>query len=434
MNKTPWILVSVFAATCLAGELGEPQIKPAEGAVLVPWDQAGEFAGRRAVVYGKVVAAKTTEWQCYLNFHQDYRKYFSVSISKSAFDNFPKPPEKMYAGQRVAVFGYISGEGAAPHMYLRSPEQIRVAPEDEEDLLYFAASNFPEARTPDDLQGLRKPRTAVGTIRIGSYNVLNFFDEFDDPYRADEVMEVKPREALRRVAERIRKLDADVLCLQEVENRFFLERFVQAFLPDMGYDHVVLLEANNQRGIDCAVVSRFPVGPVTTYQYLTLEGADGKTYGFQRDFLQVRIEGPEEFALDVFCVHLKSKYGGAEESEPVRKAEAAKIRQICDRILADRPAARFVICGDFNDYWDSASLQLIRGSGDTELVCPGVKELEESKRITYNKKPYRSMIDFIVCSPEMHRRYVEDSYTVISGTVDSSGSDHNPSVAAFSIE
>jgi hypothetical protein len=41
------------------------------------------------------------------------------------------------------------------------------------------------------------------------------------------------------------------------------------------------------------------------------------------------------------------------------------------------------------------------------------------------------MIDFILCSPGMATRYVEKSMRVISGTVESSGSDHNPVVMRF---
>ena len=71
-------------------------------------------------------------------------------------------------------------------------------------------------------------------MRIGSGGAgVNLFDEFDDPYRSDEVMETKPRDELLKLAQRIRMLDADVLALQEVENREYLERFVRALLPDM---------------------------------------------------------------------------------------------------------------------------------------------------------------------------------------------------------
>ena len=132
----------------------------------------------------------------------------------------------------------------------------------------------------------------------------------------------------------------------------------------------------------------------------------------------------------MFAVHLKSKYGGAEASEPIRRAEAAKIREIIDGLLQRDPESRFVICGDFNDIWASISLKTIRGSGPGELHCPG-STLPEAQRVTYNREPYRSMIDFILCSPAMHRLYEPDSYRIIPGSVDDSGSDHNPAVATF---
>jgi exonuclease III len=61
-------------------------------------------------------------------------------------------------------------------------------------------------------------------------------------------------------------------------------------------------------------------------------------------------------------------------------------------------------------------------------------EVPEDQRITYNKEPYRSMIDFILCSPGMASRYVKGSFGIHTGTVESSGSDHNPISARFRIK
>ena len=44
-----------------------------------------------------------------------------------------------------------------------------------------------------------------------------------------------------------------------IENRGDLQRLVTAMIPDLGYEHVVLLEGNDYRGIDVAVLSRLPV-------------------------------------------------------------------------------------------------------------------------------------------------------------------------------
>lgn len=409
------------------------QLQPGEGFVLVSWDQTERFIDRPALVYGRIVSANNNSrgTRCFLNFHQDWRTHFSASIDAKLFSAFPQAPEAYFDDKRVLLKGIIDGELSKPEMTITSADQITLIPDNASDIVAFARQQFPGAATPDQIKTAAARPT--DTIRIGTYNVLNLFDEFDDPYREDERMEPKPRTELENLAQTIRQLDADVLALQEVENRFYLEQYVRSFLPEMGYNYVELIEANNHRGIDCAIVSRLPIKSATTHRHLSFKGPDGKMNRFQRDLLQVRLEGPGEFEFDVFVVHLKSKYGDtAGESEPTRLAEAAKVREIVDHILYQDPNARFVICGDFNDTWDSPSIKLIRGSGQTELICPGAS-LPELDRVTYNKAPFISMIDYIMCSPAMHRCYVESSYRMIPGTVDGSGSDHNPSVATFRV-
>ena len=102
------------------------------------------------------------------------------------------------------------------------------------------------------------------------------FDDKDDPYHSDEKTATKLREDLELLAESIHQIDADVLVLQEVENRGYLELFNRALLADLGYQHVVLTEGNDRRGIDVAILSRVPVGPVTSYRHLQFPDTKGK--------------------------------------------------------------------------------------------------------------------------------------------------------------
>jgi hypothetical protein len=51
--------------------------------------------------------------------------------------------------------------------------------------------------------------------------------------------------------------------------------------------------------------------------------------------------------------------------------------------------------------------------------------------VTYNKEPHRTVIDFMLCSPAMARQFVKGSYRNPQGSVESTGSDHNPISATF---
>ena len=89
--------------------------------------------------------------------------------------------------------------------------------------------------------------------------------------------------------------------------------------------------------------------------------------------------------------------------------------------------------GDFNDQWDSPTLKTIVGSGSTALQLP-LSEAEIKSLVTYNREPHRSMIDFILCSSTMAKACVPGSYRTVPGSIEATGSDHNPVVAWFELE
>lgn len=392
----------------------------AEALPVVAWQDAGEYLDHRCVVVGQIASTRKLERICFLNFDPAPEHRLAVVIRQENWVHFPQSPDLLYRDKWVRVIGRIGEYRGKLEIVINGPNQIEVLPGPPEGGI---AASRPASQPAS--------RPARDTIRVATYNVLNLFDAEDDPYRDDEGTRTKPRSELERLAATIRRLDADVLALQEVENRFYLERFVRVLLPDMGYRHVVHFEGNDNRGIDCAVLSRLPVGPVTSYRHILFDGPGRRPMRFLRDLLRVRIEPPDAAPFDVFVVHLKSK-GSGESSHPIRLAEAQQVRAIVDDLLSHDPRARFVLCGDFNDEWDSPSLLALRGGGDTELKCFWT-ELPDDNRITYNKAPYRSMIDFILCSPAMSRTYVANSYTILPGDVESCGSDHNPVVAVFRI-
>ncbi len=407
-----WILFGQAATTQPPPSAGA-QFAPHEGLIEIRWDQAREYVDRHCAVVGRLITARTSAGGCNLYFDRPGARGLRLFVRRDAFARFDGPLESLYPGRWVRATGLIQEFQGEPELRLFSPAQIQVLPDE-------PAKTLPP----------RVTRAAEGVVTIGTYNVLNLFDEFDDPYTADEGTPPKPRPEMERLAETIRRLNADVLALQEVENRGVLQRFVRALLPDLGYEHVVLFEGNDERGIDCALLSRLPVGTVTSYRHLSFPVSDGGTTRFRRDLLRVRFEPPGAAPFDLFVVHLKSKRGEMPESPSIRQAEAREIRRIVDGLFDHDPAPRFIICGDFNDTWDSPALRTIVGGGPTALRS-FADELSEDQRVTYNREPYRSMIDYILCSPAMAGRYVSGSFRIIDGSIENNGSDHNPLAASF---
>jgi len=205
----------------------------------------------------------------------------------------------------------------------------------------------------------------LASLRIATYNTANMFDRYDDPYTEDSNpargTSPKSARALYALARVIKAVNADIILLQEVENRNFLAEFNAAYLDGMKYAHVVLIEANNsytgERGIDVALLSRVPVFSATSYQYLQHPLPSGTRVRFSRDFLHVRLR-PEGFPeLHVFTLHAPSRLGG-DYSEARRVTEAQLAAQILQDLFAHDSNVWIVIGGDFNDDEASPSLNL----------------------------------------------------------------------------
>lgn len=250
---------------------------------------------------------------------------------------------------------------------------------------------------------------------VATWNLENLYDVYDDPWSEDEITApAYTSEAKKeRLAAVIRKLDADVLCLQEVENRGVLQQFVDQYLGGLGYT-VVQFEGNDARGIDVALLSRLPVDGVTSYRHLRFPDGQGALQHFQRDLLRVRIGAP--LSADVYVVHLKSQHGG-DPADVLRAAEAAAAAQILAAEVRRDPSYRALIAGDFNDTPDSPTLKPFLELGWSD-ACAG------STAVTYNREPFRSRIDFVLLSPAL--AHEKPAAEVLDQVGAESASDHNP--------
>ena len=405
----------------------------------ISWADAHKYYGQECIVYGTVVAAKDIGSRCFLNFHKDHRNHFTIMIASKDYDKFPGNPTSLYADKHVRVIGEVIEFQGKPEIIVKSPDAIEIVDDPDPSKGVPVAPAVKKGSKPKPGKK-RTPRSATtwkpatdGTIRVATFNLLNLFDNVDDPYNDEERLPGKDAREIKLLAERFRMANADIVAVQEVENRQVLEEFVNTYVPDMGYTDVVLFEGNNKRGIDVGLISRYPLGATTSYRHLDFVDGKGNPMRFRRDLLQVNVrpEGFKEF--DVFVVHFKSKGGGAAKTLPIRVGEAKAARMIFDELLKTDRQKAFVVCGDFNDTYDSKPLQQLVGSGPRALKNL-FGEIAKADRVTYNKKPYRSMIDFLLVSPAMADAYVKDSYEIIQGTVESSGSDHNPVVATFKLK
>lgn len=405
----------IFLLSQPAAAQKQAPIGDSEGIPVVTWDMADKVVGRKVVVGGKIVDVGHTDRVHFLNFHESDRNAFKLVIFKEAMEGFDKPLEELYLDKLITIRGIVTLYAGAPQIVVSTPDQIQVV------------SKLPKTFLPAFAD------VSVGSeLAIATFNVRNLFDDEDDPYRQDESTKAKPRDEMVQLAGALRDLDADVVALQEVESRGYLQRFLDTFIPEMGYRHVVHYEGNDLRGIDVCLVSRVPIGRVVSHRHLRHKDATGRWRSFSRDVLRVEMLPGGGDPFEVWVVHLKSNHGGREAAEPIRLAEAKQVYRLLRARLRQNPKANVLICGDFNDTYDSPTVKTITGADDeSPLLMSLYDAVPKEERITYNRAPYEEMIDFIFVSPAMAQRYVPESYAIRRGTLEVIGSDHNPVICKF---
>lgn len=202
-------------------------------------------------------------------------------------------------------------------------------------------------------------------VRIATFNCENLFRRFKfnknvNPLTAikdgwlinQSSFEIVKPDEKRLTGQVVRAVDADVIALQEVDNFDVLKRFRTEFLKGAGYEHAMLVDGNDTRGIDVAVLSRHPLTRVRSYQHLK----SGKSWLFSRDLLEVDV-AVNGNTLTLFVNHLKSMLdkndpaGGRRNTRARRLVQAKKAREIVEgRFGANAGTHPFVVLGDFNDY------------------------------------------------------------------------------------
>jgi len=184
------------------------------------------------------------------------------------------------------------------------------------------------------------------TIRLASFNCENLFARFKFEKRVDPAKATSDGFTVNETtfdflndtekaltAKAIQAVNADVIALMEVDNHEVLKRFRNQRLKTMGYTHTMLVDANDPRHIDVALLSRFPIVAVRSHQELK----SGSQPLFSRDCLEadVLLNGSR---LVLFVNHFKSMLDKKNPSQGGRTRSAIHAgRPFWERLVA-RPA------------------------------------------------------------------------------------------------
>lgn len=218
---------------------------------------------------------------------------------------------------------------------------------------------------------------AEGTIAIMTYNVENLFDTIHDPgtndftflpvsykesnaeaqeacnkqdsdYRRneclttdwnDEVLKLK----MERLADSVLSAPGgapDILLLQEVENLRVLQMWNKGYLQQAGYQTEVLIEAEDRRGIDVAVLSKFPLaGEPKSHKIEFTPDKSDKDWKrpLTRGILEVPLKLPNGETLIVYTFHFPS------QANPVQ--ERIDAVQTLNKLMQKKNAGTLMIAG-----------------------------------------------------------------------------------------
>lgn len=267
------------------------------------------------------------------------------------------------------------------------------------------------------------------TLKIATYNVENYVSAnrmTEAGYREDYPKPESQKSALRKV---IKRLNADVLVLQEMGEQAYLKELRRDLKWEgVDYPHAFLLDGPD-RDRHVAVMSKRPFVSVTPYPNLEFAyfGAQERV---KRGLLAVSI-ATSRGEIVLFGLHLKSRF--TDRSDDVqsalrRQGEAQAIRDQVINRFPDPARASFLILGDFNDDKSSKTLQRLQQRGSVRIaqLLPVADSRGERWTHAYKKADNYTRVDHVLVSAGLlpfvrsNSGFIEDGAGVLEA------SDHRP--------
>lgn len=312
-------------------------------------------------------------------------------------------------------------------------------------------------------------------LSISTLNVENLSKPKPSAKDAEKKQYTQRLSLLRDI---IFRLDADILALQELIspealNDLFNFDFPSSFQP---YKKPYVVGKPAERGVRCAVLSRFESGPKIDHETAARftwpdRGIDWQLE-WDRPLLEVPVRINLNLIITVFVVHLKSKmvtfprdvnsgryewpslkkYAQGSFLSTLRRAgQAMDLREKLDAVFERDPKANIVILGDFNDGLGSVTLDTIIGdhigANNTELrdfeLIPCELSLPTEKQYTYIFRGKGIMLDHILISRNMlpffkfatvYNELLKEEHVPYRGDKFFPEPDHAPVIAYFTYE
>lgn len=198
-------------------------------------------------------------------------------------------------------------------------------------------------------------------------------------------------------------LQADVLCVVEAEDRVGLKRFSDEVIAKVGgkaYDHIMLIDGNDDRGIDVGIMTRADYGIVRMLSHV--DDVDQAGQIFSRDCPEFEIRTPAGNTLLLLVNHFKSKgYGPPKQSAAKRLRQAKRVRAVYDERIAGG-YDYVAILGDLNETPDQPPMDPLIRDGSTlidVMVHPAF--VGDGRPGTHGNGTKSGKFDYILMSPKL---------------------------------
>lgn len=323
-------------------------------------------------------------------------------------------------------------------------------------------------------------------LRIATFNLENLDDKLGKkPTLTERIAVMRPQ---------LVRLNADILCLQEVNGQeepehprrlLALERLLEG-TPYAGYSKVSTMTADGKQVYDernLVILSRYEItehhqykhdyAPAPRYQKVTAqpEEHEADEVTWERPILHAKIKLDDNKILHVINLHLKSRLPSYVEGQKVdrytwktasgwaegfflssmkRVGQALEARMLIDTLFDADEKALIVVCGDFNADLDEVPLEAIRGDVEntgngrlaTRVMVPCERTIPEPSRFSLLHHGQGRMIDHLLVSrtllayyrsSEIHNELLHDESIAFATEEKYPESDHAPIIADFEL-
>jgi endonuclease/exonuclease/phosphatase family metal-dependent hydrolase len=293
-------------------------------------------------------------------------------------------------------------------------------------------------------------------MKIATFNIENLDDKSDDKNPSLEQRAPVLRGVLNR-------LDADILCLQEVHGQELPDHtssnpkrnlgaldFIIDGTPYQGFQRANTLTSDNvpynERNL--VVLSAFPITEFKQYRNDHIESLmykkvtandppddEAKKLSWERPILHVQIQHPDFGNLHVINLHLKSRLasnvpgqkngfswnsaaGWAEGyfiSSIKRVGQALETRVLIDKIFDGDENANIIVCGDFNAEPGEVPVEAICGRVEntdnpdlrSRVLVPCSRGIPESVRFSHLHHGHGNLLDHMLISQSLLEYFKE---------------------------